>query len=152
MVGMTRPKSDAAVPARFVVVRGRPRRAAFAGPVRSLVGLTMLAGLLVLLGCHNPAAERRIARHERSLRWTGRTLAAREQSAGPRLQRAAEYIGQSIRHDCEESRQGMRQLKACLKSELQRWQRCQRACGEKLPEIFGGKPEHIEPTAILLFY
>ncbi len=128
---------------------GRPA-AALRRVVRYLVvGLAVLAGLPALTACQHPAAQRRLAARERSVRLTMQTLAHRERIGGQRLQRAAEFVRRDLQRDGAELERDLRALRAYLEDDLRRWQERQNERNRKLREIFGGKPENIELTLIM---
>ena len=118
-------------------------------PAWSYRALLALAGLVALVGCHNPAAQRRMAARQRSLQTTADVLTHRERIGVQRLQRAADFIREDVNRDKREFRRDLRALKAHLEVDLRRWQERQGSYREKLGEIFGGRPENIEPTVIL---
>ena len=114
----------------------------------------MLAGLVMLIGCHNPAAERRIAMRERQIRATAEMLAQHERlpEAQQRLQRTADLIRRDFERDGEEFRRDMRALRAWFEYDCNRWSEQQESYRRRLEQIFGGKPEDIEPTAIIMLF
>jgi hypothetical protein len=103
-----------------------------------------------LLGCQSPAAERRIALREASLKWSTETLVERERDAPIRLGRTLARIEHDMQERPERLERDVRWLDDSLEHEFQRWQTRQKLYVEKLEQIFGGKPENYELFFLLL--
>ena len=75
----------------------------------------------------------------------------REGDAGRRLERDAEFIRKDVQRDELKFHRDLRMLEAYLRFDLQRWQDRQPLYRERIGEILRGKPEQIEPSAIVMF-
>ena len=116
-----------------------------------VVGVTVLAGLPALTACQHPAAQRRLTTRARSFQLTAQTFAHRERTADQRLQRLAELVRRNVKRDGVELERDLRALRAYLEDDLRRWQERQSEYHHKLGEIFGGEPENLEHTIIIMF-
>jgi hypothetical protein len=118
-----------------------------------LSGVLILAAVACapgLLGCQSPAAQRRMALREASLKWSTETLVQRERNAPARLGRTLARIEHDMQQRPERLERDLRWLDDSLEHEFQRWQTRQKLYVEKLEQIFGGKPENYELFFLLL--
>jgi hypothetical protein len=114
--------------------------------------LAVLAGLGFQVGCNDPVARRETARRrERIALWLGEA-ADRERIGSARVKAAFREAGRIWRQDASRTRQNDRELRELISWEQRRWQRRQPAFRAKIEKELAGKPEHVRPTAVRMFF
>jgi hypothetical protein len=144
---------------RLVEAKGITRLARILGglPARAapgdLIGASLVIGLAIgISGCrHEPLAQRRLATRWDNIRTTTERITDREAESPQRLARAAEFIGNDLRHHATAFEHDLHGVAAYLERDLRRWQESQPTYWRATGRILRGKPETTERTAIILF-
>lgn len=115
--------------------------------------LLPLALLAANAGCrHHDLAAGRLEARQAKLHQTAETWAQTEQSRPSRLARTAQHGVWYFQHQAEELDRNLSGAARYLERDLRRWRDRQRVYREKALDLLYGKPERIEPNAIILFY
>ena len=139
-----------ATASRFVQAAKQPAWSVRGACLRLAAGLTTLACLAIVAGCHNPAADERIAQRQHNIRESGQWLVDRENDSPRRLKRTCNQIGDEAAADEQQLSRNLRDLHGYMRFDLLRWQNRQSDYRSELERILHGKPENIEP-ALLMF-
>ena len=140
-----------ATASRFVKAAEQPAWSVRDACLRLAIGLTTLACLAVLAGCHNPAADRRIAQRQHNVRHSSQWLVDRENDSPRRLRRTCDQIGNEAAADERQLSRNLRDLHRYMQFDLNRWQDRQSDYGSEFERILRGKPENIEPALLMFF-
>lgn len=108
--------------------------------------------LLVLSGCSSPFALERWATREAELARTLRQIERSERGKPDQLRYALSRIRADIREDQRDFPRGVQRAGQYLREERRDWDALERAAPDKLRELFGGRPDEIESSAIRMFY
>ena len=113
-----------------------------------LVGMAVLGS-----GCqHEALAQKRLHVHQRSMESTLKQVAKSEQTRAPNLQRTWSHIEGSWQRDVRHSRENGPEAEAIWQWHTRAWNRNSRLYGPEAARILFGRPERVEPNAIILCY
>lgn len=116
------------------------------------VGRSLLIFIALGVGCrHADLAEKTLQRRVAGMNNTLAVAAESERSRPAKLAHAFEFIDKDTRGSARRLEANVQALNERLEFENERWRENQSLYREKAAEIFGGKPENIEPAAIILF-
>ncbi len=96
-------------------------------------------------------AQYRLVRRGDSLKWTADTLAWRGVHSGERLKHDVDFVGQDVRHDAQQLGYDAQMLNQYLQDDLRQFEQRQPEYLKKTGEIFGGQPERLGDTLIIMF-
>jgi hypothetical protein len=116
--------------------------------------LTVAASVLLgAAGCQHAgvAEDRLVFRSERVAR-TARAVERRESLRPQRLERTLREIDRDLRRAAAASRTNIAEIDVYHRDRWQRWSERQPVYQYETRRILGGKPERIEPNAIILFF
>jgi hypothetical protein len=119
------------------------------------LGGALLSGVVLLgaAGCqHQALAERRLGYRADALHWTAETLARSEQMHWEDLGDGLAYIPENEQRHAEWLAQSAEGAAQMLRDDVERWQQRQPLYWKEFGRILRGRPEEIEPNAIVMFY
>jgi len=117
--------------------------------------VVITAGAVVSLlgtGCNDPTARRMTAeRQKRIPMWVGE-LARREQAGSAKVNAALKQAEQIWQTDVARTHRNGPKIETWVEDDLRRWHNRQRAYPTEIQRHVRGKPEKIQPTALLMFF
>jgi hypothetical protein len=103
-------------------------------------------------GCrHADLAEQGLALRGARMARTAKLVVQQEQSRPRRLAYALNEVHRGLQRDAEMSRANIDEIKLYWQSEWQQWRECEPVYRDRVNRVLRGKPERIEPNAIILF-
>ncbi len=119
----------------------------------ALVGLLLVAVMGLSAGCRHHAAVSRQARlRQQSMQLVLDTISGSERSRAARMRRTWGVIEHNTEVDYQRIRYDADYYGAFLRADVQRWRQRQPAYRAVFERVMAGKPQRIEPNAIILFY
>lgn len=125
-----------------------------ARPLLRAAVLTLAASVLLgSAGCQHAgvAEDRLVFRSERVAR-TARAIERQESVRPQRLDRTLREIDRDLRRAAAASRTNIAEMDVYHRARWQRWSERQPVYRDATRRILGGKPERIQPNAIILFF
>jgi hypothetical protein len=125
--------------------------------VCGLTSLGFVALLLMVLpgtgGCQNPElAQNRRELRRRHIAWTADVAVQSERIRPAEVAQTTSEVCESERQRSGILRRNADKIDAQRRRDWQRWIERQPVYREQLIEVFGGKPDGVEPSAIILFF
>jgi len=109
-------------------------------------GLLVAIAMASLVGCENPAMQKRTARREKSLQQTASLLAECEADLAERLGRTLDELRERHERDVARTRENPSRIQRRLQDDADRWQARQPVHRNRIRDELKGDPANIERT------
>jgi hypothetical protein len=120
---------------------------------RPAVAAALVCAVLLSGGCqHRELVARGILVRERSLEHVRQSVVESEAIRPSRLRQARTYVAAELRKDADDLTNALLEAENLLNADVRRFEERQPTYQAECRRLFAGKPERIEPTAILLFW